>query len=141
MTLTILKNWWKNMRKTPLEAIYELDLAFNQGNLDSVLSFYEDTATVVLEPGNVISGKASLQKSFASVLKLKGKATQLKTNLIESGELALFSSKWKFEWISIDGKSMTRESFATTVFRKNQQGEWLIAIDNSFGPAVLGDFN
>jgi ketosteroid isomerase-like protein len=126
------------MGRTPVEVINELDLAFNQGNLDRVLSFYEESATVVLAPGKVISGKSCLHEAFASILKLNGKATQLKTNLIESGELALFTSKWKFEWVTNEGDLISRESIATTVLRKNENGEWLIVIDNSFGPAVLG---
>lgn len=127
------------MRKTPLEAVHELDIAFNKGDLDGTLSVYEDSASVVLEPGKIIMGKTALRVAFSFVLTLRGTATQLKTNVIESGDLALFTSKWVFNWRSQDGVPMSRESYATTVFRKNKNGEWLIAIDNSFGPAVLGD--
>ncbi|TAL59793.1 MAG: DUF4440 domain-containing protein [Legionella sp.] len=128
------------MRKTPLAAVHELDLAFNQGDIDAILSFYEDNASLIVEPGqSAIQGKAALREVFARALTLKGTATQIKTNVIESGDLALFTSKWIFEWISPDGLAMHRESIATTVFRKASNAEWLIVIDNSFGPAVLGD--
>lgn len=128
------------MRKTPLAAVHELDVAFNQGDLDATLSFYEDSASIVIEPGKpVITGKAGLREAFTRALSLKGTATQLKTNVIESDGLALFTSKWVFEWASPEGMPMHRESFATTVFRKAKNGEWLIVIDNSFGPAVLGE--
>ncbi len=127
------------MRRTPLEAVEELDEAFNQGNLEKVLSFYEEDASVVFEPGKIIVGRAALQEAFSFALSLKGKATQLKTNIIETHDIALFTSKWTFDWTSSDGKHLHRESYATTVFRKNKQGEWLIIIDNSFGPAVLGE--
>lgn len=127
------------MRKTPLAAVHELDIAFNQGDLDATLSFYEDGASVVVEPGKpVIKGKIALRKSFTRALALKGIATQLKTNVIESDDLALFTSKWLFDWISPEGIPMHRESVATTVFRKAKNGEWLIVIDNSFGATVLG---
>jgi uncharacterized protein (TIGR02246 family) len=128
-----------HMRKTPLEAVHELDIAFNSGDLEATLSFYEDNATIVIEPGKPpIQGKAALAEAFKHALALKGKATQLKTHIIETGDIALFTSKWAFDWISPEGKSMHRESYATTVFRKATNGEWLIVIDNSFSPAVLG---
>lgn len=128
------------MRKTPLAAVHELDIAFNQGDLDATLSFYEDSASIVIEPGKpVIKGKAALREAFTHALALKGTATQLKTNVIESGDLALFTSQWLYEWTSPEGVAMQRESFATTVFRKAKNEEWLIVIDNSFGPAVLGE--
>jgi uncharacterized protein (TIGR02246 family) len=139
MVLNILITSDTIMRKTPLEAVHELDIAFNQGDLDATLSFYEDDASIVIEPGKpVIQGKAALREAFTRALALKGTATQLKTNVIESGDLALFTSKWVFDWVSTEGISMRRESIATTVFRKTKTEEWLIVIDNSFGPAVLG---
>ena len=85
----------------------------------------------------MIKGKTALREAFRRAFALKGTATQLKTNVIESGDLALFTSKWIFDWISLEGTAMHRESFATTVFRKTKNEEWLIVIDNSFGPAVL----
>ena len=128
------------MRKTPLAAVHELDIAFNQGDLDATLSFYEDNASIVIEPGKpAITGKAGLREAFIRALALKGTATQLKINVIESGDLALFTSKWIFEWKSPEGMPMHRESFATTVFRRAKNGEWLIVIDNSFGLAVLDE--
>jgi ketosteroid isomerase-like protein len=119
------------MRKTPLEAVHELDIAFNQRDLNATLSFYEDDATIVIEPGKpVIKGKVALQEAFIRAFTLKGTATQLKTHVIESGDLALFTSKWIFEWTSSNSLPMHRESIATTVFRKAKNEEWLIVIDN-----------
>jgi ketosteroid isomerase-like protein len=81
------------MRKTPLAAVHELDIAFNRGDLDVTLSFYENDASIVIEPGKpIIQGKAALRDAFTRALTLKGTATQLKTNVIESGDIALFTS-------------------------------------------------
>ncbi len=45
------------MRKTPLAAVYELDIAFNQGDLDATLCFYEDSASIVIELFDIIIKK------------------------------------------------------------------------------------
>ncbi len=112
------------MSQSVVEVVRELDHAFNNRDLEAVLFFYEEGASVVLEPGMVVSDKDSLRKALKAVLLLNGKARQLKT-------------KWTFDWISATGENCHRKSIATTVFRKNSQNEWKIVIDNSFGPLVL----
>lgn len=128
----------EKMRESPLDAVHELDKAFNSKNIEGILEFYDENATVVFAPENLITGKTALKKAFSQALALNGKATQLKTKVIESGDIALFISQWVFTRSNPDGSLMRRENYATTVFKKNINGEWLIIIDNSFGPAILG---
>ncbi|HKO57014.1 MAG TPA: nuclear transport factor 2 family protein [Thermoanaerobaculia bacterium] len=115
-----------------LDTVRQLDEAFNRGDLEAVLSFYADDATVVLEPGRLAVGKEQLRETFRFVLTLGGKAEQLKTNVIENGDLALFTSEWTFT-----GADFQRRSFANTVLRRQVSGQWLVVIDNSWGPAIL----
>jgi ketosteroid isomerase-like protein len=49
---------------TPLEAVKELDDALERGDLEAVLSFYEDDAVVVVEPGRLARGKKDLGEFF-----------------------------------------------------------------------------
>jgi uncharacterized protein (TIGR02246 family) len=125
--------------RTPLEAVELLDEAFNRGDIEAVLSFYEEGATVVVEPGRLATGKDELRRSFEWVLtNIKGIAEQEKTHVIETGDIALFTSKWKYSGTSADGSSISRESYASVILRKHTDGGWRIVVDNSWGPAVLG---
>lgn len=124
--------------RTPLETIELLDEAFNRSDLEAVLDFYEDGAVVVAEPGRLAEGKPAIRALYAWIFSnLKGTARQEKTHLIETGDLALFTSKWSFAGTTSDGESVSRESYASVVLRKNERGEWRIVVDNSWGPAVL----
>jgi ketosteroid isomerase-like protein len=126
------------MSKHSLEETVEmLDEAFNRGDIEAVLAFYEDEAVVVVEPGRLARGKVAIRAAFEFVFSLQGMAKQIKTNVVESGDLALFLSKWTFTGTLPDGTPFTRESTATCVFRKNSGGEWRCLIDNSYGTAVL----
>ena len=124
--------------QTPLETIELLDEAFNRGDLEAVLSFYEEGATIVVEPGRLAAGKAELRRVYEWVFgHIKGSARQEKTDVIEAGDLALFTSKWSFEGTDRDGNSVSRESYASVVLRRQADGSWLVVVDNSWGPAVL----
>jgi uncharacterized protein (TIGR02246 family) len=122
---------------TPLEAVKELDDALERGDLEAVLSFYEDDAVVVVEPGRLAHGKKELRDFFTHLFTLTPRARQIKTRVIESGDIALFISKWVFSGFDGNGQSFSREAIATCVFRKNADEKWRLVIDNSFGPAIL----
>jgi uncharacterized protein (TIGR02246 family) len=119
------------------EVVQQLDEAFNRGDVDAVLAFYGDDAAVVAEPGTVIRGRDALRTFFSAAMALRGVATQIRTNVIEAGELALLTSEWTFSATLPNGERLDRRSFASTVLRRSAQGEWRIVIDNAYGPGVL----
>lgn len=122
---------------TPEEAVRMLDEAFGRADLDDVLAFYEDDAVLVMEPGRVARGKDELTRFFLHVFALKGHATQIETKLLESGDIALFTSRWRFVGTTLEGVPFEQESIATSVFRRGVDGGWRMVIDNSHGPAIL----
>jgi ketosteroid isomerase-like protein len=123
---------------SPEHAVELLDQAFNRGDLETLLSFYEDAAVVVTEPGKMARGAAELRRFFIDVLKSGSSAKQLKTYVIEAEGVALFLSRWTLSANGADPESAPRTYIATSVFRKQPDGEWKILIDNAFGPLILG---
>jgi uncharacterized protein (TIGR02246 family) len=123
------------LEKSPEGAVELLDQAFNEGDLGKVLSFYEDGAVVVTEPGKTASGVGELRSFFEQAIQSGGSAKQVKIHVIEADGIALFISRWTFH---AAGEVAARSLVATTVFRKQTDGEWKILIDNPYGPLVLG---
>jgi uncharacterized protein (TIGR02246 family) len=124
--------------KSPEHAVELLDQAFSAGDLEKVLSFYEDAAVVVTEPGKTARGVSELRSFFERVIRSGGSAKQLKTEVLEADGIALFISRWNFQVPNADSEAVRRTFVATTVFRKQPDGEWKILIDNPFGPLILG---
>lgn len=122
-----------------LEVVKELDDAFNRRDIEAVLGFYENEATMVVEPGRFAYGKAELRKVFETLFKMGGVAKQDKMKVIEAGDIALFISKWHLVKSSTDEREASKSFYATCVFRRSLEGKWRLIIDNSFGPSVLGE--
>jgi uncharacterized protein (TIGR02246 family) len=123
---------------TPEQAVEIVDRAFNNGDIETILNFYEENAVVVTEPGKTARGKDELRSFFEQVLASKQLARQIKTYVLESDGIALFLSRWTLIGPESVSDSQTRRFIAITVFRKQASGEWKALIDNSFGPLVLG---
>jgi uncharacterized protein (TIGR02246 family) len=125
---------------SPLETVELLDEAFNRGDLDAVVEFYEEGATIVLEPGRLATGRREVRAAYEWLLaNMKGVARQEKTHVIEAGDIALFTSKWSYRGTTSDGSPVSRESYASVVLRRHADGNWRIVVDNSWGLAVLGE--
>jgi ketosteroid isomerase-like protein len=77
---------------SPEHAVELMDRAFAQGDVHAVLSFYEDAAVVITEPGKAARGAEELRSFFVQAMQSGASAKQLKTQVIEADGVALFLS-------------------------------------------------
>ncbi len=121
----------------PEKAVELLDRAFNEGDVDAVLRFYEHAAVVVATPSRLVRGINELKAFFEEAMRSGALAKQLKSRVIEADGVALFLSRWTLTSKGAEGDAEPRTFVATTVFRKQHDGSWRILIDNSIGPLLL----
>ena len=114
----------------PGEAVKDLDQAFTRPDTEAALSFYEDSAAAVVHSGRVIRGKEELRKYFTQLFALNGKANQLHTRVIERTILFWLISKWRFAGQGPHVQPFLREAVATSLLRKDTDGNRRIVIDN-----------
>ncbi|RXY99832.1 YybH family protein [Fictibacillus sp. S7] len=122
------------------EIIRKCDLAIKQEDFDFLMNYYTEDAVLVVKPGMVANGKAEIKKAFiaiAAYFKNSIEPKQGEMMILEAGDTALVLS----QTILASDKEETTYSMerkATYVFRKNTEGEWLCAIDNSYGTELIG---
>lgn len=121
------------------EVIKKCDLAIKQEEFETLMNYYTDDAILVVKPGTIARGKEEIKKAFIAIAKYFNNTivpTQGEMIILEAGDTALVLSQTLLEADKSDTEySMERK--ATYVFKKNTQGEWLCAIDNSYGTDLI----
>lgn len=122
---------------SPTDTLKQLVTAINQGNVDAAVACYEVQATFVVEPGQVVTGTKAVREALAGFIAMKTTITAEASKTIETGDLALYISRWKATGIAADGSVVKLTGSSSDVLRRQPDGRWLIAIDNPYGAAIL----
>src|SRR5262245_24244220 len=78
----------------PVDVVSQLIEAINRGDLDRAVAAYEPGASLVVQPGNVVTGAAALRQALFGFIALKATMTTEAQQLIQSGDIALYISRW-----------------------------------------------
>lgn len=123
---------------TPEEVIETLFQGLNAQDGDTIIALYEANASMVAQPGQVVTGLSGVREAMGGFLALKPSATLVKCEAITSGDRSLVYTKWKLDGTDPAGEPIHLEGTATDVMKKQSDGNWLIQIDNPWGAAILG---
>ena len=105
----------------------------NAGKLDALLAIYEPQATLMPQPGKLVTGTAAIRESLAAFLAGKPKMSLTVRRVAESGDLAVTSAKWQMSMTGPDGKPAQMSGESVEVVRRQADGTWRAVIDLPFG--------
>lgn len=120
---------------SPEEAVRLADEAFNRGDIDAMLDFYEEDAVMLFEPGRVLRGRRAIGDALRALGQLM--ARHHRTHVIEADDLALWTSDWTVSGEAPDGSPISLSGRNSVVFRRGHHGGWLVAVENPWGSAIL----
>lgn len=115
------------------------DRAISTEDFDTLMAFYAEDATLVVQPGLIATGKAQIRKAFDAIadhFNHRVTVTQGEMKIVEGGDTALVLMETMVTTGGQDGEEETMQRRATYVFRKVED-RWLCVIDNSYGTALL----
>ena len=121
----------------PEEVLHAFFRAFNQGDIEAILAFYEPQGVLVAPPGQVNEGHAALRESLSKFLAMKPTLILEKHSMVKAGDLALSLVKWTLNGTGADGKPARMQGTSSDVMRKQPDGRWLYVIDNPWGAGIL----
>lgn len=123
--------------KHPIEELIEkADDAINREDFDALAAIYTEDAVLVVKPGMNAVGREPIRKAFEAIAAHFGHTLQVRQagmEILESGDTALVLARTIVSAANLP----ETERRATYVFRKEATGEWLCAIDNSYGHDLL----
>lgn len=129
------------MNPSPLvEAVQRADHLINSGRFDALMDFYTDDAVLVVRPGLEVQGRERIRQAFdgiAAHFQHSLWVTQRDLQVMETTDTALVLGRARIQWRATDGFLSFVERKATYVFRKESDGAWRCAVDNSYGTALL----
>lgn len=121
------------------ELINKCDLAIKQEDFDTLMNYYTDDAILVVKPGMIARGKEEIKNAFIKIAQYFNNSivpTQGDMHILEAGDTALVISQTLLD-ADKEEVEFSMDRRATYVFKKNAQGEWLCAIDNSYGTDLI----
>ena len=125
------------MSKHPIELlIAKADEAINNEDFDVLANIYTEYAVLVIKPGMNAIGRPHIKKAFEAIAAHFGHSlhvTETGMQILETGDTALVLAK---TIVSASNFPAT-ERKATYVFRRDNQNDWLCAIDNSYGHDLI----
>jgi uncharacterized protein (TIGR02246 family) len=124
-----------------LSTIDAMTDAFNRGDLEGIMRTYEPGAVVVGEPGARVQGNTRLRAMFEGFIAARANFTFAGHEVIVAGDLALHLTPWKMTGVAPDGSAVGAAGLSVAVLRRQDDGRWLMAIDDPFGDSIMSPVN
>ena len=129
------------MPSHPLEHLIQAaDAAITAGDIDALMAFYANDATLVVKPGLNVRGKDNIGQAFIRIAEYFRQSLVVKQgrmDVIEGADSALVIMETLLEYRNEADEPVHLTRRATYVFRREADGTWLCVIDNSYGTDVL----
>lgn len=126
-------------QKEVLNAIENMTKAFENKDIDAVMACYEPKAVVVFEPESPISNKAILRKMFTGMSMANPIFTYSGHEVFITGNIATHIAPWSMIAKTPDGKEIKQSGLSIAVLRKQDNGKWLMILDNPHGQFLLNN--
>jgi len=125
------------MAHSPVDTVHRLVAAINSGNLEAAVALYEPSAILLSPEGQPARGTVELRAALGGFIAMKPKLQSQVERVFESGDIALYLSRWSLNGTDPSGKPIALTGESTDVLRRQAGGSWLIAIDNPWGAKTL----
>jgi uncharacterized protein (TIGR02246 family) len=123
------------------QEIAKADKAINERDFDTVASCYTEEAVLVVKPGMQVQGREAIKAAHKRITDYFNGSLNVSQGdmvIIDAGDIALVLSKTYVESPEKLNSEFPTERDAIYVYKKATSGEWLCAIDNSYGVELLG---
>lgn len=120
-------------RETPMHVLNAAVEGINAGDLDALMTLYEEEAAFAAQPGNLAHGPAGVRASLGAFIAMKGTLDLTVTRVLEASDLALVAGTWSFTGTGADGAPVTLSGRNADVLRRQADGTWRFVIDNPWG--------
>lgn len=105
------------------------------GDLEGLMSLYEDGATYIGPDGARAEGAQAIREHLNDLIALSPQITPASSQVILAGDIALMSNRWRVTFGG-DGQQTGFEGASIEVARRQADGSWRYVIDNPSADAL-----
>ena len=110
--------------------------AYQDGDVDALVEFYEPDGTVFPQPGSPVTGHSAIREALVPFVALRGQMQLRSSTVIENGDLALVYGEWSLTGgTDPDGNPVNMEGRSTEIMRRQSDGSWRDVIDDPYSQA------
>lgn len=109
--------------------------AFVAGDLDALVALYEADATLVAQPGEVVTGIEAIREALSGLLAMRPTFTLEARKVLQTGDIALSFADWSLAGTGPEGEPIEVAAQTSDVLRRQPDGTWRFVIDNPWGSA------
>lgn len=117
--------------------VEKMTSAFQNNQIDAVMSAYEHGAVVLFEPGQPITNERDLRQMFSGMAAAKPVFTYSGHEVVVSGDIAVHIAPWNMAAQAPDGQKIVQSGLSIAVLRRQADGSWKMVIDNPHGARLL----
>jgi ketosteroid isomerase-like protein len=119
--------------KTPEDLLNLQVEEFNKGNIDFLMTLYENEACFASKPGQVVKDLESIRQTLKDFIDKGSKLEAKVKRVLQARDLALITTEWSMNGAEPDGKPIILTGRGTVVLRRQSDGSWLMVIENPWG--------
>ena len=108
---------------------------FSAGDLDALIGLYETDATLVPQPGELVTGIEAIREALSAFLTTQPTFDLEVRKVLHTGDIALSFADWTLSGTGPDGEAIEMAAQTSDVLRRQPDGSWRIVIDNPYGSA------
>lgn len=120
----------------PEEIHHRFAAAANAGDAAALAALYEPEALIVERDGSFATGAAAIRSHLDDLVSMRPQMEILDSKAFRNGDTALLCSRWNATVTPPGGAEVTMESRGSEVARRQDDGTWLLLLDNPWGTEV-----
>lgn len=115
-----------------MSLINKMTSSLQRGDIEKVMSTYEEGAIVMFEPGMALADREVSAQIFQEMAALKPKVTYSGHEVFIAGNIAMHISPWSMKGKTPDGQEIKQSGLSVAILRRQKDGDWKMIIDNPY---------
>lgn len=136
-TVKSMKDQMTKEEQKVLNVVTRMTAAFQSKDIDEVMACYEPQALVAFEPGAPVTDNKLLREMFSGMAMSNPVFTYSGHEVFVAGDLATHIAPWQMTVTAPDGSVIEQSGLSVAVLRKQEDGQWLMVLDNPHGQNLL----